>query len=498
MLLASCIAHEGDGEMNRMELVDSHAHLDFGKFDEDRNEVLERAWNVGVRNIVTIGSGDGVEGNFSAVSIAAAQERIWAAVGVHPHDANLGVDRSGDPVKSISPSVKQKWETRRRQVFSRLSSLALHPKVVAIGEVGLDFYYDHSARELQRELFRQSVRMAVKLNLPLVIHARSAEQEVARILREEHAQRVGGVIHCFSGDPVLAEAALDMGFYFGLTGILTFPSASSLREIVRDIPIDRLVVETDSPYLAPVPHRGKRNEPSFVIEVARELARVKGVDENEVGHVTSENARRLFGMADREKARPGAIAYRFKNSLYLNITNRCTMGCRFCIKNSGYELGGYKLGLQVEPDAEQVLAAAEKQLAKEPTSEVVFCGLGEPLLRPRLVAQVGRAIRSRGLRVRVNTDGLANLVHGRDVAFELRDSVDAFSISLNAHDAKTHDGICPNRYGMEAFAAVVDFVRRCSQLYDDVTATVVADTGVDDRKAAKIAQELGVKFRIRG
>jgi TatD DNase family protein len=480
-------------------IVDSHAHLDFHKFETDLDQVIERAWQAGLRQIITIGAGRGVEGAHDAVAFAASQPRLWATVGVHPHDADLGVEWQGDPSAEPEPGERAAWERVCELALVRLQALALHPRVVAIGEVGLDFHYDHSPRAFQRELFARFVRLAVELELPLVIHAREAEDEVARILADEGAERVGGVIHCFTGHEGLAEAGLDLGFFFGLTGVLTFPTAKQLRRVVSDLPLDRLLVETDCPYLAPIPYRGKRNEPAYVVEVVRKLAEIKGLEFDPVARATSDNARRLFRIQERERAPRASIAYRFKDSLYLNLSNRCTQACRFCLKHHGHDLAGYELGLSTEPSTDEVLAAAEREIATTPTSEVVFCGIGEPLLRPDVVDGVGRALRAKGgLSVRVNTDGLASLVHGRDVAAELVGAVDAFSISLNAHDAATHHQLCPSRFGPDAFEAVCAFIRRAAELYDDVTATVVHGTGVDEEAARQLATSLGASFRVRG
>ncbi len=483
---------------DQLKLFDSHAHLDSHDLTRDIDGVLDRAWAAGLRHIVAIGAGNGTEGAFDAVALAAREPRIWATVGVHPHDADLGVDWESDPAGPVDPVVRRRWDVACEEALCRLGSLALHPRVVAVGEVGLDFHYDHSPRELQRELFRRFVRLAVELELPLVIHAREAEDEVASILAEEGASRVGGVIHCFSGHQGLARAGLDLGFSFGLTGVLTFKAASDLRRAAADMPLHRLLTETDSPYLAPVPYRGKRNEPAHVAEVARCLAQLKGIPVQEAARVTTENARRLFGIERRERAGRGRIVYRFKDALYVNVTNRCTQACRFCLKHFGHDLAGYELGLWTEPGADEVLAAVEQELDRQDAPEVVFCGIGEPLLRLEVVIQVGRELRRRGVRVRVNTDGLASLVHAHDVPSELVGAVDAVSVSLNAHDAPTHARLCPSAFGESAFEAICDFIRRSTALFDQVSATVVRVEGVDVEAARRLAESLGAFFRVRG
>jgi TatD DNase family protein len=479
------------------ELIDSHAHLDFPQFDDDREMVIKRARDAGVLEIVCIGLGTTAEEIGRSVRLAASDERLWTTVGVHPHEARLGMECNGDPRAAVPGPVRSAWDQRRASLFRQLFNITLHPKVVAIGETGLDFHYDHSPREMQRELFRAFIRLAVSQRLPLVIHSRSASAEVAAILREEHAERVGGVIHCFDGNALLAETGLALGFYFGLTGVITFRNAAALRTAVKDLPLERLLVETDSPYLAAVPHRGRRNEPAYVVEVARALSEIKGISFSEVARITTDNARRLFGIDRREKADPGRIAYRIGNSLYLNITNRCTLSCSFCLRRCGYELGDVSLALRCEPSAQEVIAATEDALACRPADEVVFCGIGEPLLRLDVVTEVARWLKRRGLCVRVNTDGLANVVYDRDVVAELVGLVDSISVSLNAPDAATYARLCPSSYGEQAFEAVCEFIRRSVALLPEVAATVVDVPGLDVAAAQRRAESLGAQFRLR-
>ncbi|HOX46293.1 MAG TPA: TatD family hydrolase [Myxococcota bacterium] len=478
-------------------LIDSHAHLDFESFQADLPAVLERAWEAGLTHIVAIGAGQGSEGAHQAVALAARDERLSATAGVHPHDAALGLAWGEDAGAPVPAALRAAWEARAETCLERMHSLALHPQVVAIGEVGLDHHYDHAPRELQRELFRRFVRLARRVGKPLVIHVREAEAEAAGILEEEGAAEVGGVIHCFGGQPALERAGLALGFFFGLTGILTFPRAHELQRTAATLPLERLLLETDSPYLAPVPHRGRRCEPALVVETARALARLRALPLEEVVQRTAENTRRLFRLDGRARL-DGRVAYRLGDGLYLNLTNRCTLACRFCLKRGGASLGDIPLGLRREPAPDEVRAAVEAELARGPVAEVVFCGLGEPLLRLEAVRELGRWLRGRGLRVRVNTDGLASLVHGRDVVPELLGSADALSVSLNAPDATSHARLCPSVYGPAAFPAVCAFIRRAAELLPEVTASVVRCTGVDLEASAALARSLGARFRVRG
>jgi TatD DNase family protein len=236
-----------------VELVDSHCHLDEERFDIDRDAVIARAKAAGVTRMITIGASGSMQANYDAVALSEQDSGIYATVGVHPHDA-----------KSMSDSV-----------LAELAELARRPKVVGIGETGLDYYYDNSPRPRQQEAFRLHVGLARDLGLPIVVHLRDAYDDAADLLREERAQEVGGVIHCFSGDRADARRFLDLGFDISFSGIVTFKTAVELREVAAMVPADRFMIETDAPFLAPVPHRGKRNEPAFVVHTAELIAAVR-------------------------------------------------------------------------------------------------------------------------------------------------------------------------------------------------------------------------------
>ena len=254
-------------------LVDSHCHLDFPDFVGERDAILARARLAGVGTMLTISTR---LDQFPAVrSIAEACDHVWCSVGVHPHEAG---EHAGTTA-------------------SQLASLAEHPRVVGIGETGLDFHYDHSPHDVQEQVFRAHIAASEASGLPLIVHAREADIEIARILREESPR--AGVLHCFSSGRGLAEAALGLGFYISISGIITFRKADELRAIVRDVPLDRLLVETDAPYLAPVPYRGKRNEPAYIVATATAVAELKGVSLLQLAAATTENFFALFQKAHR-------------------------------------------------------------------------------------------------------------------------------------------------------------------------------------------------------
>jgi TatD DNase family protein len=258
--------------------VDSHAHIDGEEFDADRAEVVARARAAGVRAILNVGTGDPHGGNFErAVSVAEEFEGVYAAAGVHPHDARL-YDGAAE-----------------RRLLDVLGS---SERVVALGEIGLDFHYDNSPREAQREVFARQLRLAAEASLPVIIHSREADEETVEILRAEYANASrGGVMHCFGGGPRMAEDVLALGFYVSFAGNVTFKKADALREVARAVPPERLLVETDCPFLSPVPFRGRRNEPAHVVETARFLAELRGATPEELGRATSENFYQLFRRA---------------------------------------------------------------------------------------------------------------------------------------------------------------------------------------------------------
>jgi TatD DNase family protein len=258
-------------------LVDSHCHLNFEQLSSQLDDVVDRAREVGVGHMLTIGTKlrefEGVR------AIADQYDNIHCSVGVHPHEA----ESEGDDVTA-----------------AKLIALAAHPKVVGIGETGLDYFYEHAPRELQKKSFRLHIEAARETGLPLIVHTRDADDDTIKILQEEYEKGpFTGVIHCFSSGWEVAEKSMEIGFYISISGIVTFKAADELRDHVRKIPVERLLVETDSPYLAPVPKRGKTNEPSFVAHTAAKVAELKGLDPAQLADITTKNFFRLFNKIER-------------------------------------------------------------------------------------------------------------------------------------------------------------------------------------------------------
>lgn len=449
-------------------LVDTHAHLDGNQFKDDLDQVLTRADEAGIKQILTIGCD--LQSSAKSVELANRYSCIHAAVGIHPHDAQEATTEG----------------------LALLETLLAAPKVVAIGEIGLDFYRDRSPRDQQREAFRRQIRLAKRLNKPIIVHDRDAHDEVLQILREEDAQQVGGVLHCFSGDLAMAKACLDLGFYLSFTGTITYPKNEDLRKVVAGVPIDRMLIETDCPYLSPQPFRGKRNEPAYVKLTAEKIAEIKGLTMADVSRITNRNVFDLFGIGLVNQQTK--IAYQIRNSLYLNITNRCTNSCVFCAKFDDFVVKGHELKLDHEPDIAELKKAIGTQ---QDYSEIVFCGYGEPLLRLDLILELATWLKQRQVRIRINTDGLANLVYARNILPELAGKIDALSVSLNAADADQYQQLCRSKFPEHGYQAVKDFLKLALQYIPEVTATAVSYPGVDINSCQRVAEELGVEFRAR-
>jgi TatD DNase family protein len=271
--------------------IDSHAHLDGRQFNSDREQVIARAREAGVQAIVAVGNGDGPAQVDCGIRLAENYDFIYATLGIHPHEARLADEAA----------------------YQSMERLARHPKVIAWGEIGLDYYYDHSPRDVQREVFTRQMELAGAAKLPIVIHCRPSEasdnawDDCLTLIRSHWAAKgLGGILHCFTGNWPQARRALDMGFMISFAGNMTFPKAQQIRDAALEVPLERLLIETDSPYLAPVPHRGKRNEPAFVKETARKLGALRGLAAEEVGQQTTRNFYNFFKLTETAESKVSA------------------------------------------------------------------------------------------------------------------------------------------------------------------------------------------------
>jgi TatD DNase family protein len=463
--------------------IDSHAHITSKDFDSDRADVLQRAFDAGV-NFVINPSTD-LEDSKRAVDLAEKYPQIFACVGIHPHEA---VRASDAAVASIE-------------------DLTNHPKVVGIGEIGLDFYYDFSPRIVQTRIFRAQLEIARRRNLPVVIHTRDSLPETFAIVREStaaapewRAQGVSphsrypapkGVFHCFSGNISEAWQVIRLGFAISFPGVITFANAGQAAAVASGVSLEHILLETDSPYLAPVPFRGTRNEPMHVVQVADRLAQLQHLSVEDVVRSTSYGVFRVFGIGRQPLPQ---WTYKLRNSLYINLTIRCNADCIFCDRKGDAIIKGNNLRIEREPSAEEVI-----QEIGEPTrfDEIVFCGYGEPTIRLEVMKQVARWVKEHGGKTRLNTDGHGNIINKRNIVPELVGLIDAVSISLNSTDPHQY-GEMMRLDGERFFSAMVEFARECVKTLPRVLMTVVdLDTVNMDKARQLVEKEIGAVFQIR-
>lgn len=436
------------------------------EFDGDRDEVIKRAGDSDVKYMINAGSDR--ESIIKELEISSKFPNVYSAVGIHPHDA-----------KTLDDSL-----------FKELKKWMKNDKVIAVGEIGLDYHYFNSPKGVQIEAFRRQISLAGDAKLPILVHSREAKIDTIRILRDEITD-TSGVLHCFSGDKDMAKKAMELGFCISIAGPVTFKNAKKLGEIVRFIPDEFLLIETDAPYLSPVPMRGKRNEPSYITHTARAVADIRGVSIDDLARITTLNAQKLFKIG--EITDKPEIVYKIRDSLYLNITSKCTNKCNFCIKFRTSYVKGHNLRLERDPSALQLIKAVSDP---KQYKEVVFCGIGEPLLRLDVVKKVSKWIKEQGGRVRINTNGHGNLINGRNIVPELKGLVDSVSVSLDAESEKKYDRICrPQIKG--AYNGLLEFIKESRKYIPETYVTVVKIPQINVDKCKDLADELGVELRVR-
>ncbi|KPL05233.1 hypothetical protein AMJ85_12075 [candidate division BRC1 bacterium SM23_51] len=433
-------------------LVDSHAHLTDEAFASDLVEVLERAALAGIDRVVAVA--ETLDNAERAAVLARRHDMLAATAGVHPHHADSWTE----------------------ECEGRLASF--------------------STRANQRRALRDQVRLAKTIGLPIVVHCRDAYDDLIDVLAGEAPLPSGGVVHCFCGTAEQARRIVALGLHLGIGGMVTFRKADDLRRVLSEaVPLERLLLETDSPYLAPEPERGRRNEPAYVRYVAEALARTRSTDLSEIASCTRRNAMALFGLG--LEISPSSIAYVLGDSLYLNLTNRCTNDCVFCARTTACRLGEYDLRLPREPSAAEIIAAIGDR--PDAFHEVVFCGYGEPTIRLEPLLWVGQWLKAHGVkRVRLNTNGHGNAIHGRSIVNELASVVDVVSVSLNAAAASEYTRLCRPSEARFDFDEVCRFIAEAKAAIGEVVASAVAYPGVDLEACRALAEDtLGVCFRRR-
>lgn len=452
-------------------LIDSHAHLNMEPFRRDLDAVLDRAREAGVGEILNIGYDPASIDETMALTERC--DEVYAAIGIHPHEAAC-------------------WDDALEEKMKRL---LLRKKVLAVGEIGLDFYRDLSPRSVQRAVFERQIGIARYFEKPIVVHCRDAFREVMDILRAGGADEVGGIFHAFGGGIEEAREVLDLGFLFGIGGPLTYKN-SKLPDVASRLPSSALVVETDCPYLPPVPYRGKRNEPAYVRITAEKLAAVRGVSLEDIERATEVNYRSLL---HGERDFPVSVAYRIRNNCYINVTGLCTNNCTFCARLRAHNfLYGYNLNLVTDPGVDEMIDAARGIVGSGGCGEIVFCGYGEPTIRLAEMLRVAESLESIGAPLRLNTNGHGNMIHGRNIVPELERRFAAVSVSLNAPDRDAYGTLCRPDAGDDAFDAVVDFIRKAAASRMRCTVTALDYPEVDLERCAALVDTIpGANFSVR-
>ena len=454
-------------------MIDTHAHIHFPQFDEDREEVIKECEEK-LDAVITVGCD--LEDSKKAIEVAGQGRNIYASVGIHPHEAKNYSEKDYERLVEIVRSSS---------------------RVVALGEMGLDFYRNISPKEKQYEIFKMQVEAARELDLPVIIHTRNAAKEMAEFIKKEFKGELKGVIHCFSGEKVLLEAALDEGLYISYAGPVTYPRNEELRETLRYVPSSRLLVETDSPYLAPQPVRGRRNKPTYVAYTAKVISEYLNLSFSDIDRITTVNAKRLFGIPLTDEEKRERLVYKVGNRLYINLSTRCPCSCKFCFRGVEDYILGYNLNLKREPIAEEYMYRIKNPKVYD---EIVFCGYGEPFERFDDLTKIAKWIKkfSKDTPIRVDTCGLGYLITGReDLLDHLKGLVDSFSVSVNASSPEEYYRVVRPSFGKGSWESLLKFIKDAVSKGFKVTITAVDYPGFNKDDFKKLAETLGVPYRIR-
>jgi TatD DNase family protein len=447
--------------------IDTHAHLFYPNFNGEIDKIITNAKDAGVDYIIVPGTD--LASSVQAIELSKKYEMVYASVGIHPHDT-------------------KEWND---SLIDKIEQLAKNEKVVAIGEIGLDYYYDFSPKEIQIKAFEAQIELALKLKLPVIIHNREADTDVMSIIRKYKDSGLRAQFHCFAGTVEDARELVEMRHYISFTGNITYKKADTLRKIVSRIAPENLLLETDSPFMTPIPHRGERNEPSYIKLVADQIAAIHNLTTEDIARTTSYNAYKLFGIGMKPDL---SFTYKIGNSLYINVTNRCNADCIFCDRKGEAVINGYSLKMTKaqEPNAEVYI---NEMGDPKQYKEVVFCGYGEPTIRWDVVKQVAKFVKDNGGRTRMNTDGHGNFINKKDITPELSGLIDTVSISLNSTDPEQYGKLM--RVDPSLHKEMIDFARKAKN-YTHVVLSIVGLNEIDTGAAKKfVTEEVGVDFRER-
>ncbi|KJJ84867.1 TatD family hydrolase [Candidatus Omnitrophus magneticus] len=452
-----------------MFLVDTHAHLNLPEYKEDIDIIIKRAESAGVKRIIV--PGVGMEENKKSLFLSKEYSSCFSAFGIHPNN--------------VTPSTIDD--------ITEIRALCLdNNKVAAIGEIGLDYYRKYTSLDIQKTMFKEFLTLAGELDFPVILHSRNAEQDFWDILSGMKNFKNYGVVHCFSGDKDFLKKILSLGFHVSFTGVVTFKNSDMIKSLVREVPLERLLLETDSPYMAPEPMRGKICSPDYIVYMLETYAKIYNCSKEEIAEITTSNANNLFKLGIENK---GKIAYPIRNSLYLNITNRCTNRCSFCTREKSDFVKGHELKLDREPSLEEIVVAMGDVSKYD---EIVFCGFGEPTLRIKIIKEVSAYLKKHGKKVRLVTNGQAELINKRPVAKEMKGLIDTVSVSLNAPVKESYDKLCYSVFGEDAFNNVVSFAQHV--ISEGISVEITCLDMIGEEKIAVVkntARELGASFRLR-
>lgn len=448
--------------------IDTHSHLFYPNFESEIDEVIQRAKYAEVDYIIVPATD--LESCKKVIELTKKYDMVYGTVGIHPHDT-------------------KEWT---ENFIPKIEEFTKHEKIVAIGEIGLDYYYDFSPKEKQIEAFKSQIELALKLNLPIVVHNRDASEDILKIIKEYAGTGLRAQFHCFNGNLDEARDLIRLHHFISFTGNITFTKADSLREIAAKITPEHLLLETDSPFMTPVPHRGKRNEPAYVKLVAEKIAEVRHVSVEDIARVTSYNAFRMFGIGSKPNT---SFTYQIGSNLYINISNRCNADCVFCDRKGEAVLSGYNLKMRKdqEPDADVYI---KEIVDPKQYNEIVFCGFGEPTIRWEVVKEIANYVKQNGGRTRLDTDGHGSFINKRNIAPELKNLIDVVSISLNASDPEKYSELM--RVEPRMFNEVINFAKEAKNYVEKVVMTAVLIDKLEIEKVRQIVEDnIGAEFRVR-
>ncbi len=448
--------------------IDTHSHLFAPEFGDDLDSVIDNAKSNGVDYIIVPATD--LESSKKVIELTEKYDLIYGSIGIHPHET-------------------KNWDT---SLINNLEELSKNNKIVAIGEIGLDYYYDFSPKEKQIEALKAQLDLALKLNLPVILHNREADEDMMAILKSYAGTGLRAQLHCYSSTLENARDLFQMHHLISFTGNITFNKMENLRQIISNTSLDHILLETDSPYMAPVPFRGKRNEPAHVKIVAEKIAELHKITVEEVGIVTSFNAFKLFGIGGKKDI---VYTYKIHNSLYINITNRCNADCVFCNRKTAPIVAGYNLQMTKSDEPPAEIYISEIGDPKQ-YDEIVFCGFGEPTIRWDVVKKIAKYVKDNGGRTRLNTNGHGNYINKKDITAELNHLIDVVSISLNAVDPRQYAEVM--HLDSMFFNEMINFAKQAKLYVEKVVMTVVSISSVNIERARVIAeQKVGAEFRVR-